>query len=155
MAKTYKLDLFKALNALATHRIGQYDKFSDDEKKGFAPSVLMRWMSASQASSDFKKYYLMKVNQVVNVNLWTLSTKHPGLVWKLLASCGLGESHRFEYIKRETKKDALLNYLAKINPNAKMDDLKAQLKIYGKEHVVQIAIDRGEEKDVIKKLKDA
>ena len=50
--KTYKLDLFKALNSLATHKLDAYSKFTDDEKKGFAPSVLMRWLSASQGNSD-------------------------------------------------------------------------------------------------------
>jgi hypothetical protein len=152
--KTYKLDLFKALNSLATHKLDSYSKFTDEEKKGFAPSVLMRWMSASQANSDYQKYYLCKMNQVVNKHLWTLSSKHPELLWKLMASCGLGEQHRFEFIKKDSKKDQHLNYLAKVYPNAKIDDLKDQIRIFGKEHVIQIAIDRGEEKDIIKKLKD-
>ena len=154
MAKVYKLDLFKALNYLAMHNVTQYELLSDDEKKGFAPSVLMRWMSASQGDDDHKKYYLMRINQVVNVNLWSLSTKYPGLTWRLLASCGLGEKHRFEYIKRDSKKDQHLTYLMKIYPDAKIDDLKAQIKIFGKEYVLNLAIERGEEKDVIKKLQD-
>ena len=94
------------------------------------------------------------MNQVVNKHLWTLSSKHPGLLWKLMASCGLGQQHRFEFIKKDSKKDQHLNYLAKVYPDAKIDDLRAQIRIYGKEHVVQIAINRGEEKDVIKKLRD-
>ena len=44
--KKYKLDLKSALAALDRGDLDWYSRLTDDEKKGYTPLVLMRYMSS-------------------------------------------------------------------------------------------------------------
>jgi len=83
--KTHKLDLFKTLAAIDNKDRDYYDNLTDEEKKGFAPFVLVRWCSAAQTNNLLYDYWLLvATNERMNVNLLNLNsqtTKHPKLQW--------------------------------------------------------------------------
>jgi hypothetical protein len=84
-----KLDMFVLLTALDRCDGDWLSKQSEDVRKEFTPLVAMRWM-ATLADGPQSAYMLWLVNERVNGHMFDLSSKHPDLIFRLLASCGLG-----------------------------------------------------------------
>ena len=87
--KQHKLDLGEVLNALDRRDLGYYSRLSDEEKKGYAPLVLMRYMSSLNGQNNNAAYAVMAANDLVNIGFWNLS-KHPELQHQLLCLSGIG-----------------------------------------------------------------
>lgn len=105
ITKKYKLDLFKeVLPALDKRDRDFYDRCSEDEQKSIQPLVLMRWLSSVEGNKDFNEYYLLMVNDLVNVGFWDLY-KHPKLQWMMLAAIGIGTRTRHNWIPMVKKSD--------------------------------------------------
>lgn len=97
----YKLDIFDLLGKLNSPRSGDiYSKLSDDEKKGFYPLIVMRWMSGT---SDERQIILL--NEFVNPYVFSLP-EHQHLLMKLLQVASSKTSKRYQWlgIKSNTKK---------------------------------------------------
>ena len=95
----YKLDIFELLSKINSSKSGDiYTKLSDDEKKGFAPLIVMRWMSGT---SDERQIILL--NEFVNKNVFTLA-KHPHLLMQLLQVASSKTSKRYQWIGVKSKK---------------------------------------------------
>lgn len=159
----HKLDLGKTLRAIDTKDKDYYDSLSTEEKKGFAPVVLMRYMSSASDSNDEHAYHLIAMNDLVNVNFWELS-KHPELLHKLMCSAAIGSERFHKWIpglkKRNTNK--IFVFLTRVYPllnndefniwvqKNSIDDFKDLLRQYG--------VQKDEEKELtkhFKALKDA
>lgn len=77
--KNYKLDIFDLLSQLNSDKISDiYENLSDEEKKGFSPLIVMRWMSGT---SDARQ--IMLLNEYVNPSVFALA-KHPHLLMQML-----------------------------------------------------------------------
>jgi hypothetical protein len=77
--KQFKLDIFGLLNKLNSRNSGDiYAELSEEERKGFAPLVVMRWMSGT---ADEKQ--VMMLNEFVNPYVFALG-KHPHLLMQSL-----------------------------------------------------------------------
>jgi len=59
-AKQHKLDLGDVLSALDRGDLGYYNKLTDDEKKGYTPLVLMRYMSSLNMQNPNAAYSLQR-----------------------------------------------------------------------------------------------
>jgi hypothetical protein len=95
----YKLDIFDLLGKLNSSKAGDiYEKLSDDEKKGFAPLVVMRWMSGT---SDERQ--IMLLNEFANPSIFTLG-KHPHLLMLLLQASSSKTSKRYQWLGIKSKK---------------------------------------------------
>jgi hypothetical protein len=103
MAKKFSLDIFDLLGKLNSRGSGDiYAKLSDDEKKGFAPLIVMRWMSGT---SDERQ--IMLLNEFVNPYVFALA-KHPHLLMKLLQVASSKTPKRYQWLGIKSKKKNVL-----------------------------------------------
>jgi hypothetical protein len=90
----FKLDIFDLLGKLNSPKSGDiYAKLSEDEKKGFAPLVVMRWMSGTNDERQ-----IMTLNEFANPAIFTLG-KHPHLLMQVLQACSSKTSKRYQWLK--------------------------------------------------------
>lgn len=100
-----KLDLGATLYAIDVRDKDYYDKLSDDDKKQYAALVLMRFISSAPNQGGLHEYHVTAVNDVVNLDFWTLS-KHPELQHKLLTVCGTGKKQFHNWIPMSKRQAA-------------------------------------------------
>jgi hypothetical protein len=152
--KTYTLDMFKeVLPAADRGRIDFYDTLTDEQKKGFAPLVVMRYMSAvnSYAGRKTVEEHIINVNETVNIGFWDL-TKHPELQWKLLALTGSGRNQRHEWITGPKKKttNRIDNLILGLYPNLNSLELDIAKSKLTRDSLKQLCRDYGMSDDEIK-----
>lgn len=149
------LDIFKTLSAMDSRNYDYFSNLTDQEKKGFAPIVAMRWLSAVKGSNLENEFYLNMTNELVNKHLWDSSlTKHPELVYKLMAACGIGSNKRHEWIKgfSKQKHSKFVEFLKIYYPSASKDELNYLIEINSKEQLMSLVNDSGLQDDEIKIL---
>ena len=99
MAKKFTLDIFDLLGRLNSSKSGDiYAGLSDEERKGFAPLVVMRWMSGT---SDERQ--IMLLNEFVNPSVFALG-KHPHLLMQLLQVASSKTNKRYSWLGIKSKK---------------------------------------------------
>jgi len=145
-----KLDIFRVLNAANTRKQDFYSSLTDEEKKGFAPSVIMRWMSGT--SSPLQVYL---INETVNPYAFSLY-KHPDLLWKLMTVANIGKNQRYAWNKlpsrKETGKSNAIRLLCEYfgyNVNHAAD----ALELLSRDRVLEIASEMGWQPEDIAKIK--
>lgn len=145
---TYKLDIFRLLSDIDNPRSGDiYDKLTEDERKGFAPLVVMRWMTGT---SDERQ--IMLLNEFANPNIFALSD-HPQLLMQLLQLSSSKKSKRYAWLGVKSQKkhvecfEVLKQYFGISEKEAKTYSLPPQ------EELMQMAEELGWDKDKIAKLK--
>jgi hypothetical protein len=95
----FKLDIFDLLAKLNDPKAGDiYAQLTEDEKKGFAPLIVMRWMSGT---SDERQ--IMMLNEFVNPYVFALG-KHPHLLMQLLQVASSKTSKRYSWLGIKNKK---------------------------------------------------
>jgi hypothetical protein len=145
----YKLDIFDLLGKLNSSKSGDiYSKLSDDEKKGFAPLVVMRWMSGT---SDERQ--IMLLNEFVNPYVFSLG-KHPHLLMQLLQVASSKTSKRYQWLGIKSKKknvEALRAVQEYYGMSAR--EVKTLNPFPTEAEVLQMAEELGWQKDEITKLK--
>lgn len=87
----HKLDIFKVLSDISSHN-DVYSKLTPEERKGFSPLVIMRWLSGTQDQEQ-----ILRLNHQVNPYVYTLA-KHPHLLSKLLGNAATGKSRRYQWL---------------------------------------------------------
>lgn len=121
-----KLDIKRELKAVDTRDYNFYSGLTDEEKKGFSPYILMRYVSNVQGDRDLQEWFLETTNENVNKNHWTLSKNHKDLLWKLFASTGVGAGMYHPYLAagKKEKVDKIEKLIAEIYPAMKIEDVK-------------------------------
>lgn len=148
MATAYKLDIFDLLSKINSSKSGDiYSKLSDEERKGFAPLVAMRWMSGT---SDERQ--IMLLNEFVNKSVFTLG-KHPHLLMQLLQVASSKTSKRYQWIGIKSKKKNI-EALKIVQEYLEMSSREVKLlnPFPGKDEVLQMAEELGYQKDELAKL---
>ncbi len=121
-----KLDIFQLLRAVDQHKLDWFSKQPEDAQKEFAPPVVLRWGSTVEGAQT-AAYMLWLVNERVNVHMYTLY-KHPDLIFRLLASCGVGSPQKHLWIpmhKRKGGENKAIEFLATLYPEA--NDREAEM----------------------------
>lgn len=157
MAKSFKVDIFKTLTAIDRNNRDYYNNLSDEEKKGIALVVAMRWASAVE--SDEKQYPLI-ANMVANIGFHDLY-KHPELQWLCLSLIGDGKPRRHKWIKSSKKTNIkspkLYDLLRKKYPLASIGELEMMNEILTIDDIKSVAEDYGYQdqdiKDLVKEIK--
>jgi len=152
----YKLDMFRALEAANRKDWNFYDKLTDDEKKGFAAPVMMRWLACPSDRVGITASQLYLINNYINPDFW-LSTKHPGLVWRLFCAIGTKKLTKggmnYSYIKANSRKShSIDNILLSINPrlgDAELTVIKSRMT---RDKYINLLRDMGKQDKVIKEL---
>jgi hypothetical protein len=144
----YKLDIFETLGKIDNRRSGDiYSKLSESERKGFAPLVVMRWMSGT---SDERQ--ILMLNEFVNPMVFTLSS-HPQLLMQLLQVASSKQSKRYTWLGVKSQKknvesfEVIKQYFGISSREAKTYSLPPS------EEILQMAEELGWDKDKITKLK--
>ncbi len=93
------LDMFKrVLPAIDTRNKQFYENLTEEEQKGFAAWLVMRYLSSAEsATPEIIEHYLIMTNELVNTNFSELKN-HPELLWKLMSVVGIGKSVKHPYV---------------------------------------------------------
>jgi hypothetical protein len=135
-----KLDIKRELNAVDLKNYDFYDNLTDEEKKSFAPFILMRYTSNVQGDRDTAEWFLEMTNEMVNKNHWVLSRGHKALLWKLFAATGTGVNAYHPYIAagKKEKANKIEKLLCEIYPAMKLDDVKLMASMMDKNDVKEL-----------------
>lgn len=151
--KEYKLDIFETLRNIDKQNFDWFSNLTDEQRKGFAAPVIMRWLSAVENTS-LQAYYLNMVNEYVNADFWDIQ-KHPELVWKLMCVCGAGSVQRHVWIPKKSERrtsSKIEQFILQYNPSInelEMDIIKSRLT---KEKLKELAENAGCTDEEIKGL---
>jgi hypothetical protein len=156
LSKPRKLDIFAALRAIDRHDFNWLATQPQDARQEFAPLVVMRWVSGVSDGAE-TAYMIWLVNDRLNHHLFDLE---PDLCFRLLASCGLGKSLRYNWIKgpsRTIRSNLALALLAEHHPLVNEAELRMLLSMYSREQFAQFVADCGipQAKDHMKAYDDA
>ncbi len=74
------------------HKVrGFYDELTDEERKKFAPFLMIRWGSAVEGSRDLQEFYVISTNERLNKNFFNISSsKHRKLQWLMATTVSPG-----------------------------------------------------------------
>lgn len=126
-----KLDLKTVLGAIDRKNYDFYDDLPADEKKEVSPFVLMRFISNVKGDREIQEWFIEMTNEAVNKNHWSLSKDHKALLWKLLATTGIGSPlyHQYTAGGKKEKTHKIEKLLAELNPSMKISDIALWAKM--------------------------
>lgn len=154
--KQYKLDLKRVLAALDTGDKNFYSNLTDEEKKGYTPLILMRYMSFLSDQSRFKEYAVIANNDIVNMGFWQLS-KYPELQHLLLCAASTGSNQYHQWVKANNKRvnnSAVDSFFIEIHPGVNQEELEMIKSQYDKTSFNRLLIEAGKSEVEIKSLMD-
>jgi hypothetical protein len=132
-----------------------YDSLTDEQKKKFAPFLMIRWGSAVGGSSDLQAYYLMSCNENLNKHFFDISaSKHKKFQWLLATTVSPGMGNQYhQWIKPrpKTTDNKNVKFLRDLYPHIKEDDLKLMSELNTKEELKDLARGLGWDDKTIKK----
>ena len=144
----YKLNMFDALRAMDKKNRNFYDNLNEQERKGFAPFVMVRWASTVDHSmQEMDEWWLKATNQRFNTDLLNIS-HHPKLQWltATTASPGMGAmKHQWIGYKKKTGKtnNKLKKFLIGEYPTLNDDEIDFLMSQLSNKEIKQYALDLG------------
>ena len=120
-----------------------YNELDDNEKKQVAFWLLNRYMASVQGNREKQELAVFKTNEYYNKNYNEIQSKHKNLLWQLL--CISGNTGKIEYhpwigFKKKTGgNNNAVNFLQKIYPNMKLDEIELLATQYTKKELKQLA----------------
>jgi hypothetical protein len=150
MTKKFSLDIFGLLQDLNNPKSDDiYAKLSDAEKKGFAPLVVMRWMTGT---SDEQQ--IMLVNEFVNPAVFPLAA-HPHLLMLLLQVSNTKTNKRYQWLSNTGSKSKNTEAVRAVCEYFEMSKREAERlnPFPPAEEIIQMAEELGWQKDEMSKLK--
>lgn len=159
MAKTknpsgQKLSLDATLRALDEQDVGYYDRLTPEERKGYSPFILMRYMSSVGPQSHMQQYAVLATNDLVNMGFFSLG-KHPELQHLLLCLAGLGKKQYRPYIgsKNAASKTKVVDaFLRSMHPEASEDEIGILRSMHDADSIRSLGRDAGLSDSEIKDL---
>jgi hypothetical protein len=104
-----------------------YDDLSDDERKKFAPFLMIRWGSCVEGSRDLQEFYVISTNERLNKHFFSFnSTRHKKLQWLMATTVSpdMGAfKHNWISPKKKEGTGAVRKQLAELFPHYKSDEL--------------------------------
>lgn len=146
----FKLDIFKLLGQINSPQSGDiYKTLTDDEKKGFSPLVVMRWLSGTSDAGQ-----IVALNQFANTSVIPLA-KHPHLLMLTLQACCSKRNGRNNWlgIKSGTKKTQLRNQVMMEYYEWSSNEMRDCFVFPSDDEIIEMAEDLGWQKDEVAKLK--
>jgi hypothetical protein len=132
-----------------------YDSLTDEQKKKFAPFLMIRWGSSVGGSPDLQAYYLMSCNERLNKNFFDISAKeHKKFQWLLATtvSPGMGSQyHQWIAPKKKTTDNKAVKFFRELYPHLKDDEITLMASINDKNDIKQMARELGWSEEDIKK----
>ena len=161
-AKKFKLDIFKTLRAIDNKDRNYYDNLTDEEKKGFAPFVLNRWLSSVDSNMpELVEWWLRATDENFNMHLLNLNSaemKHPKLQWLMATACSPGMGvmkHQWVGYKKKTGKavnNKVKKFLMDQYPTFKEEDVLLLMTLITNKEIRAYAKELGMVDKEIKKI---
>jgi hypothetical protein len=140
----FKIDMFKrVLPALDTRNKKLYENLSEEERKGFSPWLVQRYLSSAEsANNEVIEHYLIMTNDIVNVNFSEIANfgigkeKNHEMICKLMSIVGIGKSLKHPFIPPSTKRtyeNAFKQWLFDNNHNINDQELDILFHSFTKE----------------------
>jgi len=134
-----------------------YDSLDEQNKKKFAPFLMIRWGSSVGGSVDLQAYYLMSCNENLNKNFFEISaSKHKKLQWLLATTVSPGMGNQYHQWITPKKKGAgdnkAVKFLKELYPELKEDEIKLLAQINTKDDLKTHAKSMGWDDKKIKEL---
>lgn len=159
--KEYKLDLFgTVLPAIDRKDKSFYGKLTPEEQSSISMWLLMRWMTSASSDSD-QPYYLLSINDIVNNNFSSLSSRktqgkigHEELQWMLFTMCGTRKNPRRKFISppKGAVKNKLEEAVLSFFPLLRDHELELFFKLNCNEELEQFFKDNGYDDKTIKEI---
>jgi len=137
-----RLDIFETLSAIDRNDKNYYKNLSEEDKKLFAGSVILRWLSTVSDKSGLSEYYCLMTQKIANEGFWELS-KHPHLQYLLMTIVGCGKkmNHQWIPMSKKIKRRKVDELFLMKHPNINEKELELLWKIYSSDDVKQLARD--------------
>jgi len=151
--KDHKLDIFQALRAIDQNDGDWLTRQAEDVRKAFKPLVVMRW-AATVNDGPQATYMLWMINERVNQYLFELY-HHPDLVFRLLASCGLGTVQKHQFISfpgQRSHLNSAAKLLQDVYPYASESEIQLLLALFDHASFKQFVDDCGIQPDEAKEM---
>lgn len=120
-----------------------YDSLSDEEKKKFAPFLMIRWGSSVKGNADLQAYYLMSCNENLNKNFFDVSaSRHKKLQWLLATtvSPGMGNQyHEWISLKKKEGNSKAAKFFRELYPHFKDDEIKLLTELNDRDDIKRMA----------------
>jgi hypothetical protein len=147
--KKFALDIFSILGKLNKGDLTVWDSLSEEERKGFSPLIISRWMSGTNDPLQ-----IILLNEFVNKQIFKLDKDHPELMCKLIACCGTG-SKRVVWIGESKKKKSSSMALDVVKEyyDYTTHEALSELPLLSNDDIIELAEELGYQVDEIKKLK--
>lgn len=134
-----------------------YDSLDEQNKKKFAPFLMIRWGSSVGGSVDLQAYYLMSCNENLNKNFFEIgAAKHKKLQWLLATTVSPGMGNQYHQWITPKKKGAgdnkAVKFLKELYPELKEDEIKLLAQINTKDDLKTHAKSMGWDDKKIKEL---
>ena len=145
----YKLDIFDLLSKISSSKSGDiYASLSEDGRKGFAPLVVMRWLSGT---SDEQQ--IMLLNEFANPVIFPLA-KHPHLLMRVLQAANSKTGRRYQWLGVKSKKKNVetMKVISEFY-GMSMREVRLMNPLPTENEVVEMAESLGYQKDELTKLK--
>lgn len=140
--KKPSFNLFEYLQIADSGTRFNLEDLSEDERKGFSPYIIMRWMAQLDGSGTEAENRLINCNEQVNRYVFALG-KHPNLLNQLFINLGTGRVHRHKYLGLNGKKSKGNTVLEQLYPDMKMDDIKHMMSVMTPSQLEQLIRDHG------------
>lgn len=152
-----KLDIKNEMAQFDRKNRDFYDSLDDQEKKKFAPFLMIRWGSSVAGSVDLQAYYLMSCNENLNKNFFEISAaKHKKFQWLLATTVSPGMGNQYHQWITPKKKGAgdnkAVKFLKELYPELKEDEIKLLSQINTKDDLKAHARELGWDDKRIKEL---
>lgn len=109
-----------------------YDSLSDEQKKKFAPFLMIRWGSTVEGDRDLQEFYLRSTNERLNRLFFSIPHRHRKLQWLLATtvSPGMGaKRHAWISPRKKTGDSKHRKAIAELYPHLRDDELDVMCAI--------------------------
>ena len=139
-----KLPIKDILAAMDMGAKNVWDELSDEERKQINFWLLNRYVSYVNGNRDAQELAVFKTNEYYNKNWNEFGTRHPKLQWQLLCQSGNTgkiEFHKWIGFKKKVGNNNAINFLQKLYPTMKQDEVELLARISTKKELKELAKD--------------
>ena len=139
-----KLPIKDILAAIDMGAKNVWDELSDEERKQINFWLLNRYVSSVNGNRDAQELAVFKTNEYYNKNWNEFGTRHPKLQWQLLCQSGNTgkiEFHKWIGFKKKVSNNNAINFLQKLYPTMKQDEVELLARISTKKELKELAKD--------------
>lgn len=128
-----------------------YDELSEEEKKKFAPFLMIRYGSCVQGSPDLQYFYLISTNERLNKKFFSIpgssERNHKKLQWLVATTVSPDVGiQRHNWISTKKKEpNGIKKQIAELYPHLKDDEIELMSKINTKKDVDEYIKKLGQE----------